>query len=127
MTARVIEGIFTVLDIKGSNKSLLVMAWPALQRIPLIKGSELAWSEPVDLSVLDSEVVKMGKDLVEPFFGVRSARIESRLERLPVARQWAVTAEIKDRCRVKILISNHDWMTEGTYHSDQGPVQWKVV
>jgi urea transporter len=130
ITARIIDCVFTVLDVKGSKNSILLIAWPALQRIPLIRGSEVKWREKLDLSVLDSPWLRVWKDLYEPFVGVRFTEVQGALtffsdqENL---KQWQVEANMDDGRKVGIRLGGHCWMTSGEYRGTSREVKWAQI
>lgn len=123
LTARVIEGIFTILDVKGSRSSILLMAWPALQRIPLVRGADVQWTEEADLTVLAHPAKRIYNDLVDPFLGVRTEVLESCLSALG-NHQWQVVAEIEGGGKVSIQLGVNAWMTSGVYDGKHGRVRW---
>lgn len=129
ITARVIDGIFTILDVKGSRQSVLLMAWPALQRVPIIRGTEVVWTEEVDLTVMDHWALQIGANLLDPFIGARTTMIDNHLFAIGSCgtesdHHWQVKAEIEDGRQVTVNLASNAWMTSGTYHGARRDVSW---
>jgi len=131
LSARVMDGIFTVLDVSGPRRSLLRTAWPAIQRIPLIRGNEVSWSEEVDMSVLDAPAVRGVRDLIDPFVGVRSTKVTGSLDARPACadgdtKAWRVTAEMEGGRTVAICLKPHAWMVSGSYQEKGVETRWQM-
>jgi len=129
LSTRVIDDVFTILDVRGSRKSILLMAWPAMQRIPIARGAEVHWTEEADFSVLAHPAQRVAKDLIDPFIGVTPVTVVSRMNALGSQKggfnkEWRITSEVDGGCRVTILLTGNAWMTSGSYQGKQGKVTW---
>ena len=118
LVARVIDHIFTVLDIAGSNSSILAYAWPCLNKIPLLKANRLSWTDSIDVSVLDSNATQFIKNILQPFTGFKPTKSENTFSKGNIQSAF-------NQIQVSINTEDH-WMNSGSFEKHNHTVSWKL-
>jgi len=119
LTARVIDHVFTVLDISGSNASILAYALPCLTKVPLLKAKRLTWSDTIDVSSLDSKTTLFFKNILQPFAGVIPTKSE---------HSYAQGNLVSEFHQTKVTINTEEhWMHSGSFEKHDHRVSWKLL